>query len=163
MDAVVAVYEDWGIGAGGTQPISLKADRKHFRQLTEGRTVLVGRRTLEDFPGGKPLQGRRNLILTRRQIQIPEAEIIHSPDEAAGTDCIVIGGASVYRQLFPFIDRVYVTKLRAVPVSDSFFPDLDSLPDWQCTSQSEWYSEDRIEYCFCVYERCCSGEAPNEA
>ena len=65
MDAIVAVYSDWGIGADGTQPVILKADRQHFVELTRGRTVIVGRRTLADFPGGRPLKGRRNIVLTR--------------------------------------------------------------------------------------------------
>ena len=58
MDAIVAVYADWGIGAKGTQPLVIPADRRRFRELTMGAAVIVGRRTLEDFPGGKPLPGR---------------------------------------------------------------------------------------------------------
>ena len=60
MEAIVAVFSDWGIGSEGTQQVVLKADRKHFRDLTAGAAVLVGRRTLGDFPGGKPLKGRQH-------------------------------------------------------------------------------------------------------
>ena len=77
MDAIVAVYSDWGIGADGTQPVILKADRQHFVELTRGRTVIVGRRTLADFPGGRPLKGRRNIVLTRQSAAIDGAEIAH--------------------------------------------------------------------------------------
>ena len=64
MEAIVAVYSDWGIGRNGTQPVVLKADRAHFRNLTAGAAVIVGRRTLGDFPGGKPLKGRYNIVVT---------------------------------------------------------------------------------------------------
>ena len=67
MDAIVAVYSDWGIGADGTQPVVLKADRQHFVELTRGRTVIVGRRTLADFPGGRPLKGGRAQSSTARR------------------------------------------------------------------------------------------------
>ena len=65
MDLIVAVYDDWGIGREGTQPVALSADRKFFRQTTKGAMVIVGRRTLEDFPGKQPLPGRINVALTR--------------------------------------------------------------------------------------------------
>ena len=80
MDAIVAVYSDWGIGADGTQPVILKADRQHFVELTRGRTVIVGRRTLADFPGGRPLKGRRNIVLTRGDTVIDGAEIRRGRD-----------------------------------------------------------------------------------
>ena len=70
MDAIVAVYADWGIGAKGTQPLVIPADRRRFRALTMGAAVIVGRRTLDDFPGGRPLPGRENLVLTRQNITI---------------------------------------------------------------------------------------------
>ena len=114
MDAIVAVYSDWGIGADGTQPVILKADRQHFVELTRGRTVIVGRRTLADFPGGRPLKGRRNIVLTRGDTVIDGAEIAHSAAEAAeisGADAMVLGGQSVFRDMMPYIDRVFVTKI----------------------------------------------------
>ena len=61
MDLIVAVYDDWGIGCGGTQPIALSADRKFFRQTTRGAAVIAGRKTVADFPGGQPLPGRENI------------------------------------------------------------------------------------------------------
>ena len=66
MELIVAVYEDWGIGRDGTQPIALSADRKFFRETTRGCMVIAGRRTVEDFPGKKPLPGRENVLLTRQ-------------------------------------------------------------------------------------------------
>ena len=100
MDAIVAVYSDWGIGDGGTQPVVLKADRVHFRQVTDGNAVIVGRKTLSDFPGGRPLKNRYNIVVTRQDIQIEGAQVVHSTEEAltAAAEhprCLVIGGASV--------------------------------------------------------------------
>ncbi len=157
MEAIVAVYADWGIGAQGTQPVVLKADRAHFRAVTAGAAVLVGRRTLGDFPGGKPLKNRHNIVVTRQDIAIEGAEVVHSTDEALAAAarqprCLVIGGASVYRQFFPYLDRIYLTKIDLTPVSDSFFPDLDAAEDWRCTEASPWQEEDGIRYRFCTYE-----------
>ncbi|MEI3101807.1 MAG: dihydrofolate reductase [Oscillospiraceae bacterium] len=73
MEAIVAVYSDWGIGSGGTQPVVLKADRARFKELTMGAAVIVGRKTLEDFPGGKPLKGRHNIVVSRQKLEIEGA------------------------------------------------------------------------------------------
>ncbi len=157
IEAVVAVYQDWGIGAGGTQPVALKADRRFFRELTRGSAVIVGRRTLEDFPGGRPLPGRENIVLTRRDIIIDGAKVAHSPEEAVedveSERVFVIGGASVYKAMLPYVQRVYVTKIGARPVSDSFFPDLDADPGWRETNPGELMEEGGVPYRFAVYER----------
>ena len=158
MDAIVAVYSDWGIGDGGTQPVVLKADRRHFRSLTDGSAVIVGRKTLTDFPGGKPLANRFNIVVSRQGINVDGALVVHSTGEAldAAEDfeqCFVIGGASVYMQFFNYLERVYVTKIDTEPQSDSFFPNLDRNPEWECVSQEPWEEEDGIRYCFCTYEK----------
>lgn len=156
MDAIVAVYSDWGIGAGGTQQVVLKADRQHFVELTRGRTVIVGRRTLADFPGGRPLRGRRNIVLTRGGTAIDGAELAHSAAEAyemSGADAMVLGGQSVFRDMMPYIDRIFVTKINCRPCSDSFFENLDESSDWRITDQSEALREGDIEYSFICYER----------
>ena len=158
MDAIVAVYADWGIGDGGTQPVVLKADRVHFRQVTDGAAVIVGRKTLSDFPGGRPLKNRYNIVVTRQDIQIEGAQVVHSTEEALAAAaehprCLVIGGASVYKQFYPHYNRVYLTKIDLTPHSDSFFPNLDEDPAWVCTEEGEWLEEDGLRYCFCTYER----------
>ena len=155
MDAVVAVYSDWGIGKNGTQPVVLRADRRHFKCVTEGKTVIVGRKTLADLPGGRPLAGRRNIVITRQDIEVPGAEVAHSPEEARALcpDAVVIGGAGVYRDFFPLLDRVFVTKIDLCPESDSFFPDLDAASDWVITERGEELCENGISFRFLVYER----------
>lgn len=158
MEAIVAVYADWGIGAHGTQPVVLKADRAHFRAVTDGAAVIVGRRTLEDFPGGRPLKNRANIVVTRQNISVEGAVVAHSVEEALRLTgehprCLVIGGASVYRDFFPYVDTVHITKIDLTPESDSFFPNLDDLPDWFCAETEPWQQEDGIKYCFCTYKK----------
>lgn len=158
MEAIVAVYSDWGIGSGGTQPVVLKADRAHFKELTDGAAVIVGRKTLGDFPGGRPLKGRHNIVVTRQDIEVAGAQVAHSTGEALTLAaeyerCLVIGGASVYRQFMPYLDTVHVTKIDLAPQSDSYFENLDSSPDWERTDEERWQSEGDIRYCFVTYKR----------
>ncbi len=158
MEAIVAVFSDWGIGSGGTQQIVLKADRAHFRDLTSGAAVIVGRRTLGDFPGGKPLKGRNNIVVTRQEITVPGSEVAHSTKEALQLAAryprtLVIGGASVYREFLPYVDTVHITKIDRTPLSDSFFENLDASPDWQALEPEVWQEEDGVRYCFQTYER----------
>ncbi len=157
MEAIVAVYSDWGIGRDGTQPVVLKADRAHFRELTAGAAVIVGRRTLGDFPGGRPLKGRVNLVVTRQNMEIEGARVVHSTEEALAAAaeyprCLVIGGASVYRAFFPYLDTVHITKIDLAPESDSFFPNLDALEGWTCEA-GDWQEENGLRYCFCTYRK----------
>ena len=158
MDAIVAVYSDWGIGAEGTQPLVLHADRAFFRRMTEGAAIIVGRTTLADFPGGKPLPGRHNIVMTRQNISIEGAVVLNEVSQALEEArkyerCFVVGGASVYMQFFPHYDRVYVTQIDAQEECTAFFPNLDRNQDWKCSEAGPWQEEDGIRYRFCVYER----------
>ena len=156
MDAIVAVYDDWGIGRDGTQPVTLSADRKFFRRATAGATVIVGRRTLQDFPGGKLLPGREHLVLSRSVAEIPGASVCPSSEEAAAKAAgrervFVIGGASVYRQLLPYCRGAYVTKIHALPGSDVFFPDLDKRVDWRIAEEGAPVEDNGYILRFCRY------------
>ena len=158
MELIVAVYDDWGIGKGGTQPIALSADRKFFRETTRGAMVIVGRRTIEDFPGQKPLPGRVNVALTRSSSEIPGFTVCNSPEEAAelaktADRAMVIGGGSIYRQMLPLCDTAYVTKVHVAPESDTFFPNLDSDPQWILEQVLQSGEEDGIGYEMCLYKR----------
>ena len=97
-------------------------------------------------------------MLSRRNITIEGAQVVHSPDEAVAAAaqharCFVIGGDSVFRQMFPHMTRVYVTKIDATPHSDVFFPDLDADPAWEITADSEEQTYFDLEYYFYRYER----------
>ena len=158
MELIVAVYEDWGIGAEGTQPVALSADRKFFRETTRGAMVIVGRRTVADFPGQKPLPGRVNVVLTRQNTEIPGFTVCNSPEQAlalAGDAqrVMVIGGGSIYRQMLPLCKKAYVTKVHTTPVSDTFFPNLDEDPQWKLAEVLQSGEENGIAYEMCLYER----------
>ncbi len=157
MKAIVAVYDDWGIGANGTQPVVLSADRTFFREMTRGACVVVGRRTLADFPGGRPLPNRENRVLTRdKNRTIPGAVLCGSPEEAAENapeNTFVIGGGSVYAQMLPYCREAIVTKVYTAPVSDTFFPNLDTDPGWTAAETLQRGEENGIAYEMVRYVR----------
>ena len=158
MELIVAVYDDWGIGKDGTQPVALSADRKFFRETTKGACVIVGRKTLADFPGGRPLPNRVNVVVSRSTDAIEGTVVCHSPEEAADfaaqhDKAMVIGGGSIYRQMLPYCKKAYVTKVHAQPESDTYFPNLDTDPDWNLKEVLLSGEEDGIRYEMCLYER----------
>ena len=157
IEAIVAVYGDWGIGAGGTQPIVVSADRKHFRDVTGGSAVIVGRKTLADFPGGRPLKNRSNIVLTRQDIRIDGAAVVHSTEEAlsacAGHDRVfVIGGESVYRQLLDRCDEAFVTMIDFEYEADAYFPDL-TKEGWEMVGESEEQTYFDLCYTFTTWKK----------
>ena len=158
MELIVAVYDDWGIGKDGTQPVALSADRKFFRETTRGAMVIVGRKTLADFPGGRPLPNRVNVVLSRQDVDMEGVVVCHSPEEAVelaktAPRAMVIGGGSIYRQMLPYCDTAYITKVHTTPLSDTFFPNLDNDPDWTLAEVLLSGEEDGIGYEMCLYKR----------
>ncbi|MBR5021976.1 MAG: dihydrofolate reductase [Oscillospiraceae bacterium] len=158
MELIVAVYDDWGIGKDGTQPIALSADRKFFRETTKGSMVIVGRKTLADFPGGRPLPNRVNVVMTRQDIEIPDVVICHSPEEAlalvkTSERAMVIGGGSIYKQMLPYCDTAYITKVHTTPESDTYFTNLDADPQWNLAEVLQSGEENGICYEMCLYKK----------
>ena len=158
MELIVAVYDDWGIGCDGTQPVALSADRKFFREMTRGAMVIAGRKTVADFPGQKPLPGRVNVVLTRGDLQLEGFTVCHSPEEAMALAenaerAMVIGGGSIYRQMLPQCDTAYITKVHCTPASDTFFPNLDEDPAWSLAEILQSGEENGIDYEMCLYRR----------
>ena len=153
MNLIVAVDQNWAIGKDGDQLVYLKG----FRTLTSGHTVILGRKTLATFPGGRPLKNRRNLILSRNpQFQAEGAEVFSSVEELvkqADGDAFVIGGASVYEQLLPYCDTAYVTKIHAGFPADTYFPNLDQSGEWKVGEESESLEQDGISYHYVTYSR----------
>jgi dihydrofolate reductase len=158
MIAIAAVDEHWGLGKDGQLLFHLHADLRRFRALTSGHPVLLGRKTLATFPGGKPLPGRTNVVLTRdTHFQVEGALIAHSRAEAlqllrGGAEPFVIGGQSVYRQFLGDCDRVYLTRIHACAEADCTFPNLDAMPEWVLTEQSE-QEEDGVAFAYQDYVR----------
>ena len=158
MELIVAVYDDWGIGKDGTQPIALSADRKFFRETTRGAMVIAGRKTIGDFPGKKPLPGRVNVALTRTAEESPGFTICRSPEEAAelaksAERCFVIGGGTVYRQMLPLCDTAVITKVHCTTPCDTFFPNLDEMEDWYIAETVMSGEENGIGYEMLIYKR----------
>ena len=158
MELIVAVYDDWGIGRDGTQPIALSVDRKFFRETTRGCMVIAGRKTIGDFPGKKPLPGRVNVALTRTEAEIPGFTVCRSPEEAAelaktADRAMVIGGGSVYRQMLPYCDTAYITKVHTTVACDTWFPNLDAMEDWYLDRTLMAGEEKGIAYEMLLYKR----------
>ncbi len=162
MFQVVAVDKNWGIGNEGNLLFRISEDLKNFRRLTEGKTVILGRKTLATFPKGAPLKNRRNVILSRDEsYSVEGAEVARSVEEVSellkdeNTDnVVVIGGESIYRQMLPLCNMAVVTKIDAeAPASDKFFPNLDEDENWYLAEESEEMEENGIKFRFCTYKR----------
>lgn len=158
MNVIVAVDRNWAIGRDGDQLVYLAEDLRRFKSLTLGHPVILGRKTLATFPGGRPLKGRRNLILSRSPDFATEgAEVF--PDleallAAAPEDAFVIGGASVYAALLDRCDTAYVTKIEnAFPEADRFFPDLDARPEWHVAEEGPELEEKGVRFRYVTYEK----------
>lgn len=155
MNLIVAVDQNWAIGKDGDQLIYIPEDLKRFKALTTGHPVILGRKTLATFPGGRPLKGRRNLILSRDPAFAPEGgEVFPDLDSllsAAPEDSFVIGGASVYRALLDRCDTAYITRIDASFPADTYFPDLEQRPEWQLTQVSEPMEHEGICFRYCTY------------
>ena len=160
MNAIVVADRNWAIGRNNGLLFSLPGDMKHFRTLTSGGTVILGRRTLDSFPGGRPLPKRRNIVITRDPDFCREGcEIVHRPEEALalagdGDDVWLIGGGSIYAALLDRCRRACVTLVdTAAPEADVFFPNLDALPEWAVGHTGEPITDYGFSYRFVVYIR----------
>lgn len=159
MELIVNVTENWGIGLRDRLLVSISADLKRFRALTTGKTVILGRRTLATFPGGKPLKNRENIVLTHDVNFAAEGALVaHDLPELFALlrgkntdDVCVIGGASVYEQLLPYCARARVTKTLLTPEADRFFPDLDALENWQIEQESSPQEENGVRFLYVDY------------
>ncbi|MCR5303845.1 MAG: dihydrofolate reductase [Lachnospiraceae bacterium] len=161
MIAIAAVDRNWGIGFEGRLLTTIPEDQKNFRRITLGKTVILGRKTLDTFPGKRPLSQRDNIILSRDiSLEIPGACVVHSPEEALSVtsdldpdDIFVIGGSSVYKLFLPYTDKAYITKIDHSFNADSYFPDLDRDPEWEITETGEEMTSFDLAYHFMTYKR----------
>ena len=131
MNAIVVTDKQWAIGRNGDLLFSLPGDMKHFRTLTTGGTVIMGRKTLDSFPGGRPLPKRRNIVITRSpDLHREGCETVSTPEDALAS-----------------VTRVDST----VSDADTFFPDLDALPNWKIERTGEAVTENGLTYRFVDY------------
>lgn len=161
MNIIAAVDRNWGIGRKGRLLVSIPNDQKHFREETMGKVVVLGRKTLQTFPQGMPLQGRINIILSRdRNFAVKGGIVVHSMEELfrelkkyPPEDVYCIGGESVYAQLLPYCDTAHITKIDHAYEADTYFPNLDQDPEWEIAADSDELTYFDIAYTFLKYER----------
>lgn len=161
MNLIANVDKNWAIGKDNKLLVRIPDDMKFFRQTTTGKVVVMGRKTLESFPGGQPLKNRTNIVLTSdRQYQVKDAVVVHSMEELLAElsrypseDIFVIGGESVYRQLLPLCDVAHITRTDFAYDADAYFPNLDEMEEWEITADSEEQTYFDLEYYFYRYER----------
>lgn len=160
MNLIVAVDKNWGIGLKNALLVHIPSDMKFFRTQTMGKVIIMGRKTLESFPQGQPLSGRTNIVLTSdKNYRVKDAVVVHSVEEAIeesgkyGQEIYCIGGASVYEQFLPYCEEAYVTHIDHAYEADAFFPNLDKLPEWRMSEESEEQTYFDVEYRFTKYER----------
>lgn len=159
MKLIVAVSDNWGIGKNNDLLFSIPKDMKFFRETTMGKTVILGRKNLESFPGAKPLPKRPNIILTRdKNFVCDGATVVNSIDDLLALpvdfdEAFVIGGEEIYKQLLPYCDLCYVTKVKATAQADKFMVNLDELGEWELTNESEEIEDNGYTLTFCTYER----------
>ena len=161
MNMIVNVDNNWAIGYRNSLLVRIPSDMKFFRQETTGKVIVMGRKTLESFPGGQPLKNRINIVLTTDlAYQVKGAVIVHDLEELKealkpydSENIYVIGGESIYRQLLPYCDTAHVTRVCNTYQADTWFPNLDELPDWELTGESEEQTYFDLEYYFLRYER----------
>ena len=161
MKMIVAVDKNWGIGKNNDLLVSIPADMKMFRTETSGKVVVMGRKTLESFPGGLPLKNRTNIVLSGNpDYQVKGAIVVHSLQELLEEikkypkdQVYCIGGDSIYEQMLPYCDVAHVTKIDFAYEADSHFPNLDEDDEWEITAESDEQTYFDLEYQFVKYER----------
>ena len=161
MNMIVAVDNNWAIGNHNELLVSIPADMKFFRQETDGKVVVMGRKTLESFPNGMPLVNRVNIVLTENpDYQVKGAKIVHSLAELQeelkqyrSEDVYVIGGEQIYRQMLPYCDTAHMTKIDHAYEADAYFPNLDEKEEWKITATSDEQTYFDLEYYFVKYEK----------
>lgn len=160
MNAIVVVDKNWKIGRDGGLLVHLPGDLKYFKERTYGKTIVIGRKTLESFPGKKPLPGRKNIVLTKQADYSAEGcSICHSKEdvmELLGEDTdgvFIAGGESIYREFLADCDTVFLTRIYAEFPADRCFPNLDESGEFSITWESGIQEEKGISYQFFQYVR----------
>lgn len=163
ISLIAAVAENNVIGKDNNLPWHLPTDMKYFRDTTMGHCVIMGRKNYDSIPlKYRPLDGRTNIVVTRKKgFSAPGCIVVHSMEEAL-TECkkkneaevFIIGGADIYRQTIGLADKVYYTKIHHAFDGDAFFPVIDSL-QWKLSSKKDVPADakNKFPFSFCVYEK----------
>jgi len=147
---VVAIAENYAIGKNNQLLWHMPADLKHFKQITSGHTVIMGRKTYDSV--GKPLPNRRNIIITRQEITIPGCEVVKSVDDALELctneeEVFIVGGAEIYKLAMPKTDRIYLTIIHHSFEADTLFPEIDYM-EWKEVSREDHPADEKHKYSY---------------
>ncbi len=161
MNLIVAVDNNWAIGFQNKLLVRIPADQRFFRNETIHKAVIMGRKTLESFPGGIPLRDRLNIVITSDpNYKVADAAVVNSIEKALEIvkdynteDVYVIGGESIYRQMLRLCDTAHITKIDYAYNADAYFPNLDEMEDWHITGESDEQTYHDLVYTFYKYER----------
>lgn len=161
MNLIAAVDKRWAIGNKGQLLVSIPGDQKLFRDETLGKVVVMGRKTLESLPGGRPLYGRTTIVLSRdKSYQVKDAQVVHTLEEAlrelekySSEDIFVAGGQEIYQQFFPYCQTAHITWIDYTYDADTYFPNLDQDEEWELAAESEEQTYFNICYEFRMYKR----------
>jgi len=149
ISLVVAVADNGVIGSVGDLPWRLPDDLKHFKALTVGHTIVMGRRTFESI--GKPLPDRRSIVVTRQlNYEVEGADVVSSVDAAiesarGESELFIIGGRSIYETALPRTDRIHLTRVHGKPAGDVYFPNFN-LSQWQVTNEPHHPVDEKHDY-----------------
>ena len=159
MRAIVVVDRNWGIGKKNDLLFRLPADMKHFREVTAGKTVVMGSNTLLSFPEGKPLKNRTNIVLWPGGEKREDCVVVGSLEELFSEvkkypqeDVFLVGGAMMYRTLLPYCDEAIVTKADADGGAEVFFENLDKLENWSLSEAGEAIETNGYTIRYCRYK-----------
>ena len=161
MKMIVCVAENFGIGLNNDLLFSLPPDMKFFRETTMGKVIIMGRGTLDSFPGGRALKNRTNIVLTRdKSFSREGVEAFNSKEEILSyikqydtDDVYVIGGGQIYEMFRDVCDEALITKVRKSVPCDTFFFNIDEDKEWYLDSESEVMEHEGLRFSFCCYKR----------
>lgn len=161
MNVIVAVDKNWAIGYQNQLLVSIPADMRFFRDETTNKVVIMGKNTLESFPGGQPLKNRTNIVIAlEKDYKVKDAIVVNSIEEALEAvkdykpeDIYIIGGASIYKQMLSYCTVAHITKIDYAYTADTYFPNLGEMEDWVLAEESEEHTYYDLVYTFCRYER----------
>lgn len=159
ISAVVVVDAQNGIGKNNQLLVHFPADLKRFKKITSGHTIIMGRKTFESM--GKALPNRRNIVISRQaDLSLEGAEITNSINSAlqlckTDEEVFIIGGAEIFKQSLPLIDRIYLTRIHKSFEADTFFPEIDKSNNWEVIENEDFPAEEKtpFTYSFLTYQR----------
>jgi len=151
LSIIVAIGKNNEIGKDNNLLWRLSDDLKRFKQITTGHTIVMGRKTFESLPKGA-LPNRRNIVLTKQDINIEGVEIVHSKEAlfsiiASDEKVFIIGGASIYESFINEADTMHLTKVNASFDADVYFPNFDET-QWQLITKEEFSANEKNEYAY---------------